>query len=74
MTRFATHKSCAGYYIVTDGINEVEVYSADYGYGTEWVASAVGILDLHSDPLPTKREAKVSAEYMLDNWEELRRA
>lgn len=69
-----TRKYCAGLYIVTDGVNEVEVISQDFGYGTEWMARAVNMSDVYSDPVPTKREAKEIAIDILKNWEELRKA
>jgi hypothetical protein len=69
-----TRKYCAGLYIVSDGVNEVEVVSQDFGYGMEWMARALDMSFVYSDPLPTKREAKEAAINILKNWEELRKA
>jgi len=63
-------RNCAGSYTVTDGVNEVEVVQVDYGYGVEWMAMCDAN---NSDPVPTYRDAKASAVYMLENWEELRK-
>jgi len=58
-----------GNYTVTDGVNECEVYTADFGYGDEWIAAcAVN----NSDPVSTYRDARAAAVYMLENWNELR--
>ena len=70
MTNIKSTRHGAGSYTVTDGVNECEVYTANFGYGTEWIAAcAVN----NSDPCPTYRDARASAVYMLENWEELRK-
>ena len=69
MSNIKVTRHCAGSYTVTDGVNECDIYTADFGYGTEWIAScAVN----NSDPVNTYRDARESAVYMLEHWEELR--
>lgn len=66
-------KYCAGCYTVTDGVNEVEVTKENFGHGTEWVARAVGINYVYSDPVPTKRQATSCAISILKMWTTLKK-
>ena len=60
-----TRRHFAGSYTRTDGTNEVTVYSADFGYGTEWIAAADWDRHMHTDPVKSKWFAIQCADQML---------
>lgn len=59
-------KVCSGYYTVTYGGRTVEVVKNDEFIGPDkWIARAMWDRYFFTDPLPTYRDAKRSAQEML---------
>lgn len=58
-----THRSCLGEYTRTDGERTVTITYHDGMRG--WIAAADWDRHWYTDPLDTKREAVVNADYML---------
>jgi hypothetical protein len=68
MSKIKSTRHAPGSYVVTDGVNEVDVYKVEFDDGEWWVASC---FVNHSDPVNTYREARKNAVYILENWKEL---
>jgi len=63
MTGNRTIRHCAGMYERTDGVRSVSVRFYEHVSG--WIASAQWDGHLHTDPLPTKRDAVHNADHMI---------
>lgn len=62
---FKSTRKCAGYYIVSDGTDQVEVIKQDFFDGPGWLAIALWTRHRVTDPLKTKHEAMICAHEML---------
>ena len=71
MAKITIKRVCAGEYEATDGVNVVAISKQDFGYGDEWMARAVGLAYVYSDPMATKRQAVEAATHILQNWKKL---